>query len=151
MKKTFLTILMLALAVLSCGCTGSSQDVVVNNPTQTPIPDPTFASPSRQTDHPSPVTGLATTPQLPDPIIGSWSLVNGSYDCSAVFVAGGDGHIRCEKYGIPLQKNLAWSNHQEYYWISLSDGSGSTQFTNITDGKLTSDILPDGSYMVKLT
>ncbi len=157
MKLATATILIIAIVslVIVSGCTSSQPvDQVASQPNTSttqcslntcPVASTPAAEPA------SPPTGASS-----DPIIGDWQLKNAPYSCSAVFYGSGTGHLSCSLYLMSQTKNFSWKNngtldpYNTSYIITLSDGSGTIAPAVMgQDGRITSGVLPTGSYLIR--
>ena len=138
--------------------------------TAEPTPDLTFATSrplkyhtyAEETPTKVPTTSVTTMPKTVvtnckgtaiwekeyQDIVGKWILRDGPYPCSAFFEAGGSGTITCGIFPVIETRNVVWSgNNGVYTAIVMPDTKTSV---SIKDGIMTADILPSGSYMVRL-
>lgn len=150
--------LLIAGLMLSAGCASTPSPQTQNTTviSNTPTPESTFVSPTRSgaTSTVTPAPALTATHHM-DYIIGSWKLVNAPYSCDAIFVDSGYGHLNCAYSLVTRQRNIAWSNNgtidqdNKSYHIVI-EGTADTGAVIMVDGHLVSDILPEGSYLVKV-
>lgn len=138
---------------------------VINPETVPTITQPTFG-PLKTSSAYVPRTAQTTAPQLApvggkDPIVGHWILSGQSgYNCDATFRADGSGSADCNSFLVPLfSKSFDWENtgrdaNQSFmtdYNITAEDGAYySAQYSN-GSGKLYSTILPDNTYLMRVS
>jgi hypothetical protein len=134
---------------------------------QTLFPTPTTTIPTekitfaaiRSTHTASPLPAITTTvkPTL-EPIVGKWQLVgNRDYICDAVFRTDNTGYVKCTAAYIPVSDdNVYWSNSRgnysfmEAYEIQKADNRNYTVMYSYNTGRLTSDILPENTYLMRI-
>ena len=138
---------------------------VIGPETVPTITQPTFG-PLKTSSAYIPITAQTTAPQLApvgekDPIIGNWILSGQSgYNCDATFGADGSGSADCNSFLVPLfSKSFDWENtgrdaNQSFmtdYNITAEDGAYYSAQYSSGSGKLYSTILPDNTYLVRVS
>jgi hypothetical protein len=170
MKPIFFAVVIM-VTVVSCGCVQSPATVAKEMPgfwenttkeVNTAIESRATFSPLVTSDAYVPPPTQQTQQKLAsiaqDPIVGSWKYSGTSYQCDATFAPDNTGFASCSMVGFQVRsKKFNWVPAvSSYSWMrnyTLTEANSDNKYSVLyseRNGGITSDIIPDGGYLVKV-
>lgn len=167
MKYIFLFVLAIFVIIAGCSQPETSEKIseLGDAPTVEIGTDPVYI---QATLHPLetssdyvPIVNQPTTSlknQQIDPVIGNWKYSGSSYQCDVAFSVDNSGSVSCFAGIFPVaSKQFKWVSVQsQHNWMrnyTLTETSSGINYTVLYSGEnngLTSDIIPDGGYLIKV-